>query len=60
VFAEMVADNTLSFEAVFFKEDCWYEIDTIEDLHEADKLFRSPVTTSPFPDGFDTSEANVA
>jgi len=60
VFAEMVADNTLSFEAVFFKEDCWYEIDTIEDLHEADKLFGAPVTTTPFPDGFDTSEANVA
>jgi len=39
VFAEMVADGDLSFEAVFFDDDGWYEIDTLEDLREAERLF---------------------
>ena len=39
VFAEMVAADNLSFEAVFFDNKCWYEIDTLEDLREAEKLF---------------------
>jgi NDP-sugar pyrophosphorylase family protein len=39
VFAEMVADGGLSFEAVFFDDQCWYEIDTLDDLHEAERLF---------------------
>jgi choline kinase len=39
VFAEMVADGDLSFEAVFFDDQRWYEIDTLEDLHEAERLF---------------------
>ncbi|NOY41675.1 MAG: phosphocholine cytidylyltransferase family protein [Planctomycetes bacterium] len=39
VFAEMVAEGDLSFEAVFFDNECWYEIDTLDDLHEAERLF---------------------
>ena len=39
VFAEMVADGTLSFDAVFFDAGRWYEIDTLADLHEAEHLF---------------------
>jgi NDP-sugar pyrophosphorylase family protein len=39
VFAEMVADSALSFEAVFFDNRRWYEIDTLEDLREAERLF---------------------
>lgn len=39
VFAEMVADGTLSFEAVYFDEDRWYEVDTVDDLVEAKLLF---------------------
>ncbi len=39
VFAEMVADGDLSFEAVFFDNQRWYEIDTPEDLLEAERLF---------------------
>jgi len=35
----MVADGTLSFDAVFFDAGRWYEIDTRADLHEAEKLF---------------------
>ena len=41
VFAEMVADGDLSFEAVFFDRRHWYEIDTLEDLREAERLFPS-------------------
>lgn len=39
VFAKMVADGNLSFEAVFFDEQCWHEIDTLEDLRRAEQLF---------------------
>jgi choline kinase len=39
VFAEMVAEGELSFEAVFFDDQRWYEIDTLEDLHKAEQLF---------------------
>jgi choline kinase len=39
VFEEMVADGSLSFECVFFDVDNWYEIDTLEDLHEAQRIF---------------------
>jgi NDP-sugar pyrophosphorylase family protein len=38
-FADLVADGTLEFDAVFFDEDRWYEIDTTMDLHEAEKLY---------------------
>ena len=39
VFAEMIADGSLSFENVSFDGKPWYEIDTVEDLAEAEKLF---------------------
>ena len=42
VFAEMVTDNTLSFDAVFFDAGQWYEIDTKKDLEEAEKLIARP------------------
>ena len=38
VFAEMVADGSLSFDAVFFDADRWYEIDTSADLRAAENL----------------------
>jgi len=39
VFAEMIADGSLSFKFVSFDGKPWYEIDTVEDLVEAEKLF---------------------
>ncbi len=39
VFSEMVADRTLSFDAVFFDANRWYEIDTLTDLLEAEAMF---------------------
>jgi choline kinase len=49
VLAEMVADGTLCFDAVFFDADHWYEIDTMADLHAAEILFtRShPIAQDP-------------
>jgi L-glutamine-phosphate cytidylyltransferase len=41
VFAEMTTDGSLAFKSVLFDEKPWYEIDTIEDLTEAEKLFPS-------------------
>lgn len=40
--ADMVAEGALSFEAIFFDEARWYEIDTLADLREADKLYDRP------------------
>jgi choline kinase len=47
VFAEMVADGTLSFEAVYFDADRWYEVDTVNDLVEAEFLFPVIKKASP-------------
>ena len=41
VFAEMIADGSLTFKIVSFDGKPWYEIDTIEDLAKAEKLFSS-------------------
>ena len=56
VFADLVADGSLAFDAVFFDADQWYEIDTLADLEEAEKLFGRPsppegslVTIKPVP-----------
>ncbi len=57
VFADMVTDGLLAFDAVFFDADRWYEIDTLADLNEAEKLFgsrrsitgRSLVAIEPVP-----------
>lgn len=42
VFAELVTEESLSFAPVFFDADRWYEIDTLEDLSAAEKLFPTP------------------
>tara|TARA_B110000503_G_C7090101_1_gene388998 strand:+ start:262 stop:468 length:207 start_codon:yes stop_codon:yes gene_type:complete len=39
IFSKMVDEKNLSFEAISFDEKPWYEIDTIDDLAEAEKLF---------------------
>jgi choline kinase len=43
VFSEMINDKSLLFESVSFDHKPWYEIDTIHDLAEAEKLFPVPV-----------------
>ncbi len=46
VFADMVRDGTLEFNAVFFDKNKWYEIDCMKDLHEAELMFpRVPLDT---------------
>ena len=39
VFADMVADGSTRFDAVFFDENKWYEIDTVPDLNQAELMF---------------------
>jgi L-glutamine-phosphate cytidylyltransferase len=39
IFSEMTADGSLSFQKVSFDGKPWYEIDTLEDLAIAEKLF---------------------
>ena len=41
IFGRMVAERCLSFQAVFFDSKPWYEIDTIEDLASAERMFSS-------------------
>jgi choline kinase len=38
-FIEMIEDKSITFESVSFDHKPWYEIDTIQDLAEAEKLF---------------------
>jgi len=53
VFADMVADGSLAFDAVLFNENKWYEIDAIEDLHHAELMFpRAPTISLPEHIGF--------
>ncbi len=48
VFRQMVVEKSLSLKAIHFDHKPWYEIDTIEDLAAAEKLF--PVKVGkPFP-----------
>jgi hypothetical protein len=49
VFTDMVADGSLAFDAVFFDADRWYEIDTLADLDEAEKLYASPISITQVP-----------
>ncbi len=39
VVSELVAEGSLHFTSVVFGTDQWYEIDTLDDLHEAKQLF---------------------
>jgi NDP-sugar pyrophosphorylase family protein len=57
VFAEMVADRRLALQAVHFDDKLWYEIDTIADIAEAEKLFSAGKSeaTIPHKTSIDTS-----
>jgi len=65
VFAEMIADGSLFFKIVSFDGKPWYEIDTIEDLAEAEKLFSSDnytpteFVTLSHPDFFNIQSINA-
>ncbi|PCJ65265.1 MAG: nucleotidyl transferase [Bacteroidetes bacterium] len=43
VFAEMLESGELGFEAVDFDNKCWYEVDTLKDLVEAEKIFPTKI-----------------
>jgi len=43
VFADMIADGSLNFDAVLFNENRWYEIDRLEDLNAAELMFPASV-----------------
>lgn len=50
VFADMVADGNLTLRAIPFDNELWYEIDTIEDLTKAEKLFSTDINNTSIPD----------
>ena len=43
VLAEMIGEGTLSLQPVLFDDERWYEIDTLADLQEAERIFRGPM-----------------
>lgn len=43
VFAELKAENNLELKSVFFDGKPWYEIDTLEDLALAEKIFPASI-----------------
>lgn len=43
VFTEMLEEGKLFFEAIDFDNRYWYEVDTLEDLVEAEKLFSTEI-----------------
>ena len=47
VFSELVDEGLLSLQAVSFDKKAWYEIDTINDLAEAVKLFPKEIYKTP-------------
>ena len=49
IFAEMIFDGSLSLHNVSFDGKPWYEIDTLEDLAQAEKLFLSRKFTTLKP-----------
>jgi len=48
VLAEMVADGSLTMEAVSFDSGRWCEIDTLEDLHKAELVFPGETSADIF------------
>lgn len=43
IFAEMVGEGNLSLQAISFDRKPWYEIDTIKDLAEAEKIIHADI-----------------
>jgi NDP-sugar pyrophosphorylase family protein len=39
VFADMVSEKSLNLKSISFDSKPWYEIDTLEDLSQAEKIF---------------------
>ena len=44
VFAEMVADGSLSFDCVLFDSNRWYEVDRPKDVVGAERMVRRTVS----------------
>jgi NDP-sugar pyrophosphorylase family protein len=44
IFAEMVADGSLSFECVLFDSNRWYEVDRLEDVYGAERMTRRSIS----------------
>ncbi len=42
VFSDMITEGSLNFDAVFFDENRWYEVDHLEDLNMAELMFPAP------------------
>ena len=47
VFAEMIAGKKLVLKAIDFDNKYWYEVDTLDDLVEAEKLFPKAIDEKP-------------
>ncbi len=60
VFAEMVADGSLSLKTVSFDSKRWYEIDTVKDLAEAEKLFSADKSKTIIPNNITPHSSGIS
>lgn len=60
VFGEMVVDGNLSLQAVYFDSKPWYEVDTIEDLAEAEKLFPADIYKTSISDNIILQPSDIS
>jgi choline kinase len=59
VFGEMIENGNLSLQTVLFDNKLWCEIDTIEDLVEAEKLFPAEIYENENPDKIILQSNNI-
>jgi len=59
VIGEMMEDNRLSLKAVDFDNKYWYEVDTLEDLKEAEKLFSPNIYEPVITEGILTKTSKI-
>ncbi len=60
VFADMVADGSLSLKTVSFDSKRWYEIDTVKDLAEAEKLFSADKSETIIPNNITPRTSGIS
>jgi choline kinase len=47
IFGQMIAEKTLSLQAIFFDNTRWYEVDDLKDLALAERMFASSAVSLP-------------
>ena len=60
VFAELVAEGSLHFTPVLFGTNQWYEVDTLDDLHKAERIFPKHALAAPISEGINRPSSQLS